>query len=134
MLRGLCVRESFLQYFTFRCSFRYDAYRLTAAHRGAERQERLTHVESDCRPAAAHDDHGVVTASELVYGESGAEVVPGCDGDQPVSRAVCGCVIGVSAGAGSGGAGHRDGRRLPVRPGCGRAELDELSAASHARV
>ena len=62
------------------------------------------------------------------------QIVSGCDGDQPLPRAVCGCVVGVSARAGSGGARHRDGRRLPVRSGRGRPELDELSAASHERV
>ena len=36
--------------------------------------------------------------------------------------------------AGGGRAGHRDRRRLPVRPGHRRPELDELSAAPHGRV
>src|SRR5262249_45589837 len=91
-------------------------------------------VESDCGQGAADDDHGVAAAPELVYGESGDQVVSGRDGDQPVPRAVCGRAVVLSAGAGSGGAGHRDGRRLPVRPGRGRAELDELSAAPHGGV
>src|SRR5262245_43828813 len=120
---GCAVRKSPPQCTTFDDD---SATTLTAAGRGAERQERLTHVECDEGAGIAHDDYGVVAPAELVYGEFESEVVSGCDGDQPVPGAVCGCVVGVSAGAGSGGAGHRDGRGLPVRSGCGRAELDEL--------
>src|SRR4030095_11060387 len=95
---------------------------------------RFTHVEGHCRDHAPDDDHGLAAATELVYGEFGDAVVSGRDGDVAVSRAVCRCAVGVSARAGSGGPGHRDGRRLPVRSGHRRAELDELSPAHTARV
>ena len=80
---------------------------------------------------APDNDHRLAAASELVYGEPGDALVSRRDGDIAVPRAVCGCAVGVSARAGSRGPGYRDRRRLPVRPGHRRPELDELPAASH---
>ena len=92
------------------------------------------HVERKRRQDAGDDDHRVVAPSELVYGKSRSQVVSRRDGDQPLPRAVRGCAVGLSARAGSRRSRHRHRRRLPVRPGRRRPELDQLPAAPHGRL
>src|SRR5205809_354871 len=41
-------------------------------------------AERDRGQSDADDDHRLAAASELVYGKSRSEIVPGCDGDQPL--------------------------------------------------
>src|SRR4029434_10237538 len=82
----------------------------------------------------ADDDHWLAAASELVYGKPGNEVVSRRDGHQPFSRAVRRRALGLSTGTGGRGPRHHDRRRLPVRPGRRRPELEQLSASSHDRL